>query len=178
MGFENLNALLSSVKLDDVTAQSNDKNFSDLPEGYYLCEVEKAELTTSKSSGNPMVAFQFKVVEDGLGVEVKEGRTVFVDLPKTANRKIFKNYVLLTEDDVKKFVSDMLKFEEPSVPDQPILEKEAFLNAEYLEEALAVLETFRLYVQVTSYTKKSTGEKQGWQNLISWKSARELNLPL
>ena len=70
---------MNKTDISDVTADSN--NFSELPDGYYLSEVEKAELKESKTSHQPMVAFQFKVVEDGLTVD-KDGE--FKDIKEGA----------------------------------------------------------------------------------------------
>ena len=86
--FNALDALLNMTDLSDVTADSN--NFSELPDGYYLCEVEKAELKESKSSHQPMAAFQLKIIEDGVSVDTSGE---LVKCNKTKNRKIFLYYV-------------------------------------------------------------------------------------
>ena len=176
INFDQLNSLLNSVSLDDITSESNDSRDS-LPDGYYLCEVAKAELTTSKSSNKPMAAFRFKVVEDGIGSVIENGFSKNVAIPSTNGKVIFKYYILSTEDDVKKFVSDMLKFE-GDVEGEPLLDKEVFLDGSVLGDALEALEGARLYVQVSNTIKKSTGEAQTWYNLISWKRAKGLELPL
>jgi len=178
INFDQLNSLLNSVKLDDVNAESNENQNNSLPDGYYLCEVAKAELTTSKSSNKPMAAFRFKAVEDGIGTVIENGFTKKVNIEHTANRVLFKYYVLGTEEDVKKFVSDMLKFEEPGNEGVPLLDKEVFLDGEVLGDAIEALEGARLYVQVSNTVKKSTGEAQTWYSLISWKRAKGLELPL
>lgn len=177
INFDQLNNLLSSVNLDDITSESNDNKDNNLPDGYYLCEVAKAELTTSKSSNKPMAAFRFKAVEDGIGSIIENGFSKNVDLPHTKNRVIFKYYILSTEEDVKKFVSDMLKFE-GDTEGEPLLDKEVFLDGSVLGDALEALEGARLYIQVSNTVKKSTGEAQTWYNLISWKRAKGLELPL
>ena len=59
-----INELLSKTNINDVTSETN--SFQELPQGYYLCSVEKAEIKESKSSGEPMVAFTFNVVENGV----------------------------------------------------------------------------------------------------------------
>lgn len=61
--FNQLDELLGASDIKDVSAESS--GFAQLKNGYYLCEVKKAELKPSKSSGKLMVAFQLKVVEDG-----------------------------------------------------------------------------------------------------------------
>lgn len=175
--FSKLDELLASANLEEVDAESNEKGgFEDLPDGYYLTEVEKAELTTSKSSGNPMVSFRFTVVEDGLkSVVDAKGNAVFEEVKGSKNRKIFINWVLSDETKIKKFVSDMLKFEGEE-PGTPLLEKEYFLTSETLEDALAIIVGYRIYVNISTTTNKKTEEKQTWQNLISWTRAAKVGL--
>ena len=170
-----LNALLATTDLTDVTAESS--GFSELPEGYYLCEVEEAKLTTSKTSGAPMVSLRFKVVEDGHAVEIDEvGNVNMTDLKKTSNRKIFTHYPFKDDRSVKRFVTDMLKFE-GETPGESLLPKEAFTTAETLEDALGALIGMRIYVQV-SVTINDDDSKSVWNNLISWKRASALELPM
>ena len=176
INFDNLNALLSKVNLDPITADSSG-GYEELKDGYYLSEVEKAELTVSKNSGNPQVAMTFKIVEDGIGSYIDErGYQKFSKIEHTKNRKIFKYYPLATEKDVNRFVSDMLKFE-GDTPGEPILPKEAFTTGETIEEAVDALVGFRIYVQASTTIKKGTEEKQTWYNLISWNRATQFNLP-
>lgn len=168
--FNTLDGVLSNTKLDDVTAESN--NFAELPDGYYLSEVEKAELKESKSSRQPMVAFQLKIVEEGLAVD-KDGN--FTDLKGTKNRKIFLYYVLKDETAVRRFVTDMLKFE-GETEGEPLLPKEAFTTSELLVDALDMLIGLRIYVQ-SSTTENKDDSTSVWKNLISWKRAKALELP-
>lgn len=168
-----LNDLLGSTDLKDVTSETT--GYQELADGYYLSEVESAKLTVSKSSKQPMVAFQFKVVEDGKDAEIdEEGNVTITEIKGTKNRKIFLYYVLKDDMSVKRFVNDMLKFEgdEEGVS---LLEKEYFTRAELLEDALEVLEGRRIYIQVST-TEKNDGTKSTWQNLISWKRATALEL--
>lgn len=169
--FNALDSLLSKTDLADVTAESN--NFSELPDGYYLIEVEKAELKESKSSHQPMVAFQMSVVEDGVGVD--DNANLF-DLKKTKGKKVFMYYVLKDEASIRRFVTDMLKFE-GETPNEPILGKEYFTNSQLLVDALDILVGMRLYCQ-SSTTKNDDGTSSNWKNLISWKRARMLELPM
>lgn len=173
--FDALNELLGKVNLDNVTAESNEKRYEELPDGYYLSELERADLGVS-NSGRTQVKLQFKVVEDGIGSYVDENGYLREKTNEhTKNRKIFKYYPLVEEKDVNRFVSDMLKFEDGD--GEPLLPKEAFTTAEYLEESLDAIAGSRLYVQATTTTKKGTDEKSTWFNLISWKRATELELP-
>lgn len=168
--FGSLDAILNKTDLTDVTAESN--NFSELPDGYYLCEVVKAELKESKTSHQPMVAFQLTVTEDGLGID---DDNKFYDIKKTAKRSIFLYYVLKDENSVRRFVTDMLKFEGEK-QDEPILGKEYFTTSEVLVDALDILQGMRIYVQ-SSTSKNDDGTTSVWKNLISWKRARLLELP-
>ena len=164
-----LNNLLENTDLTDVTAE--DAGFSELPDGYYLSEVENAELKTSKSSKQPMVAFQFKIIEDGLGLDEDGNR---IDLKKTKGRKIFLYYVLKDETSIRRFVTDMLKFEGEE-EGKSLLEKECFTNSELLEDALDILKGMRIYIH-SSTTVNDDDSTSVWKNLISWKRAKALEL--
>lgn len=172
--FDKLDSLLSTVDLSDVTAES--AGFTELPDGYYLCEVEKAEIRESKSSKMPMAAFTFKISEDGHTAEVDEsGEPVITDIKKTANRKIFMYYVFKDERSVKRFATDMLKFEGEE-EGEPLLPKEAFLSGDTVNDALEILTGMRIYVHVSTTTNEDD-TKSTWNNLISWKRAKVLGLP-
>lgn len=164
--FESLNNVLSQTNLDDVTSEGS--GFEELPDGYYIGEVEKAELKESKSSQQPMVAFQFKVVQDGI---TDDGN--FSPISKTNNRKIFMYYVLKDEQSVKRFVTDMLKFEGEK-EGESILGKEYFTNSEVLIDALDILIGSRIYIHIS--TTERNGQTSTWRNLISWKRAKALGL--
>lgn len=168
--FKALDNILGQADLSDVTAENTP--FSELPDGYYLTEVEKAELKESKSSHMPMVAFQLNVVEDGLGID-ENGK--FFDLKKTKGRKVFLYYVLKDEASVRRFAADMLKFE-GSEQDKPILDKEYFMNSQTLVDALDILVGMRIYCQ-SSTTINKDDTTSNWKNLISWKRVRMLELP-
>ena len=172
--FDKLDGLLSTVDLSDVTAES--AGFTELPDGYYLCEVEKAEIRESKSSKMPMAAFTFKISEDGHTAEVDEsGEAVITDIKKTANRKIFMYYVFKDERSVKRFATDMLKFEGEE-EGEPLLPKEAFLSGDTVNDALEILTGMRIYVHVSTTTNEDD-TKSTWNNRISWKRAKMLGLP-
>lgn len=172
--FDKLDGLLSTVDLSDVTAES--AGFTELPDGYYLCEVEKAEIRESKSSKMPMAAFTFKINEDGHTAEVDEsGEPVITDIKKTANRKIFMYYVFKDERSVKRFATDMLKFEGEE-EGEPLLPKEAFLSGDTVNDALEILTGMRIYIHVSTTTNEDD-TKSTWNNLISWKRAKALGLP-
>lgn len=170
-----INELLKQTNINDVTSESN--NFQELPEGYYLCTVDAAEIKESKASGNPMIAFTFTVAENGHHyVADKDGNAEMQEVKGSKNRKIFMYYVLKDTQSVRRFVSDMLKFEGEEVG-KPLLDKEYFMNFEILEDALKILEGMKIYVQVTK-SENQDGTTRNWQNLISWKRAAALDLPM
>lgn len=172
---DGLNSLLSSIDLTDISANSSD--FDTVPDGYYLSEVEEAKLTTSKSSGQLMVAFRFKISENGYELSVDDsGNTTFKEISGTNNRKLFVYYSLKDSSSVKRFVKDMLKFEGDE-EGQPILDKEYFTTYEVLNDALNILIGMRIYIQVSTTINKNDNTKSTWQNLISWERAKALELP-
>ena len=171
--YDQLDVLLSQTKLDDVSSEST--GFAELPEGYYLCEVEKVELKPTKTTQLPMVAFQFTISEDGQEVVVKDDKISFKAIKGTKNRKIFVNYVLKDDRSVRRFAADMLKFE--AEPGEPLLPKEAFTSSETIEDALDCLVGMRIYIQVST-TTNDDNTKSTWNNLISWKRAAILELPM
>lgn len=168
-----LDALLKDTDLNKVTADSRG-DFEELPQGYYLCNVEKAELKESKSSKSPMAAFTFKVVEDGHSLNATaNGDIELTDIPHTKNRKVFIYYPFKDASSIKRFASDMLKFEgEEGVP---LLAKDCFTRTDLIEDALDVLTGMRIYIQIT-VNEKEDRTKTTWQNLISWKRAKLLGL--
>ena len=172
--FEKLNGLLEGIKLDDVTSEKTG-DYPTLPEGYFLAEVKKAELKESKSSGNPMASFTLETVEDGIDVVFEDDDIKYIALPKTKKITTFKHFVLKDEASIKRFVSDMLKFEDGD--GNPYLPKEAFLNGELVEQAIESLEGMRIYIQVT-ITEKEDNTKSTWINFISWKRSNDLGLPM
>lgn len=171
--FMKLNDLLSQVNWDTVT---EDTGFEDLPEGYYLCEVEKAELKINKAQTNQQVSFQLKVVEPGVQEAIDErGHSYLQKLDSTKNRKIFKHYPFKDVAGVKRFVNDMLKFEGEE-PGEPLLEKEYFMTEEIIPDALEILVGRRIYVQAAY--RVSNGKSNCWYDFISWSRASELGLPM
>ena len=172
---DSINDLLKQTNINDVTSESN--NFQELPEGYYLCSVDSAEIKESKASGNPMVAFTMTVSENGSRyVADKDGNAEMQEIKNSKNRKIFMYYVLKDTQSVRIFVSDMLKFEGEEVG-KPLLDKEYFMNFDILGDALKILEGMKIYVQITK-SESQDGITRNWQNLISWKRAAALDLPM
>lgn len=171
--FDTLDKLLASTDLTNVTSESS--GFEELKDGYYLCEVEKAELKTS-SKGSPMASFKFKVVEDGFDVVVDDkGSVTLNEITKSKNKHLYVNFVLTDESSVKRFVNNMLKFEDDE--GESLLPKEAFTTSDTLEGAIEALAGSCIYIQVST-TIKDDGSKSTWNNLISWKRAAALELPM
>lgn len=170
-----LDELLGKTDLSDVSSDS--QGFEQLPDGYYLCEVDEAKFTESKSSKLPMVSFKFNIVENGLAIDISDAGVITTkELKHTKNHKLFKHYVFKDEASVKRFASDMLKFEGETAG-EPLLPKEAFLNSETLLDALDVLVGMRIYIQ-SDTSEKDDGSKSTWYNLLSWKRVKDLELPL
>lgn len=173
--FDKLDSLLGKLDIDKIDAEGND-SFSELPDGYYLCEVSKADLKTTKSSGEPMVSLTMTVFEDGLATVIDDkGFSTFEIIPKTKGRKIFINFVLSDEQKCYRFANDMCKFEGDE-PGKPILEKEAFLSSATLIDALEIIEGLNIYVNVSTKKNNTTGELKTWQSIISWKRAKAIGL--
>ena len=106
-----LDSLLAQADLSSTTSEGRSK---ELPDGYYLSEVEEAKLGDS-SNGNPMVTIKFRIVEDGLKSVIDEaGNDILVPAQNTKGNTIYVNYVLTNNLNLGFFVSDMLKFENPS----------------------------------------------------------------
>lgn len=171
--FSTVDGLLSQINAEKIDPNAPD--FENLPEGYYSCEVVKAELGVSKSSEKPQIKLQLKTIENGLKVEIDdEGDSILKEIQKTKDRFIFKYYPLDTKQNVEKMIKDMLKFEgdEPGIP---LLERDYFTNSELLTSALEVLEGSRIYVQITE-SKGKDGNSSFWTNLISWGRAEKLGL--
>lgn len=174
--FKSVDDLLNSTNLDDVTADSG-SDFKELPDGYYLSELVKAELTESKTSHLPMVSLQFQVVENGWSVDKKDNSaTDLKEISNTKDRKIYLFYVLKDETSLKRFVTDMLKFE-GDTEGESLLSKEYFTTSELLEDALSVLVGSRIYINISTVVNKDDTEST-WRNMISWNRAKYFHLPM
>lgn len=171
--FDTLNSILSNINAEELTADS--VVYEELKDGYYLTEIESAELKSS-NSGKPMASLKGKIVEDGYEVKFTDDNDVtFTQLKRSKGRIIFFNFVLNDETSVKRFITNMLKFEgeEEGVP---LVPKEAFLNSDTLADALDILVGSRIYTQISS-SIKADGTKSTWNNFVSWKRAKALELP-
>lgn len=172
--FAKLDELLGSVNLSAVTEEGVK---SELPDGYYLCQVDKAKLTESKS-GNAMFAIQFTTIEDGKKSFVNEaGYTELIVAPKTANQRIYVNYVLSNDMNVNFFVSDMLKFQDIDT-NVSFFTKDDFKSSEGIERVGDLLESGGIiYIMVQSVAKRDNpNETEKKYKPISWKRAHDLGL--
>lgn len=170
--FIKLGEILKNVNWETVTDADS---FDDLPEGYYLCEVENAQLKENKAQTNMQVSFTFKVIAPGMADVINDrGASEWQELKGTQNRKIFKHYPFKDEAGVKRFIVDMMKFEGETAG-EPILGPEYFMTEETFPDALDILTGVQIYVQA-SY-KEYQGKKNCWYDLVGWDRATKLGLP-
>lgn len=176
-----LDELLAQADLSTTTSEGQ---FKELPDGYYLSEVFDAKLDSS-SNGNPMVTLKLRVVEDGLKSVVDEnGNDTLVVAEKTKDQIIYMNYVISNNMNLGFFVSDMLKFEDPSTPGKPLLAdtveeaKAFFTTTELLLDALEIISMdSRIYVMIQTKPRKDNPDQMDKKkSLISWKRASSLGL--
>ena len=95
------------------------------------------------------------------------------------NYSLHKNkyYTLKDSNTVKRFVSDMLKFENPEEPGVSLLTKECFASEELIKESISILAFgSRIFVQSETKTDQKTNEPSTWYYLISWARAAKLGL--
>jgi len=170
--YSNVNSILKKINVKDIDPE---KDFDKNPDGYYLTEVVSLEVCTSKKSGNLQVAGQFKIVENGIGVNVDDdGEQDFFELKNTKGKTIFKYYPMTDESQVTKLIKDMLKFTDED--GKSILDEEYFSDIEIMKEALSILTEERIYIHLYSYTNKTTKETNQNSNLITWKRASDIGL--
>lgn len=67
MDFEKFDEMvdLEGLKADIAAASNGDAERKDVPHGMYEVAIEKLELTTTKTSGKPMVTCWFRVLSEG-----------------------------------------------------------------------------------------------------------------
>lgn len=169
-----INKAMEGVNFDNVDPEAS--GFSELPDGYFLTSVKKAEFGFSKK-GALQVAMQFKIEENGVELTLdKYNNVVQKELKGTKGRIIFKYYNYETEDKILKFANDMAKFEDEN-GDQ-LIDADAFKSgAEILLDSLELLvqSGSRVYVK-NDVNKNDDGTSSSWANLVSWKTAEKLGL--
>ena len=170
--YDTLNKILSNSNIDSVSSEST--GFSELQDGYYLCEVAETEIKKS-SNQDPLIVLTMKVIGNGYDAEISnDGEITFKELKGANGSMIWLNYAIKDEKSLKRFVSDMLKFEGDE-QGEPLLPKEAFTTPETLEDAVKLLVENRIYVQIS--TTEKDGKANTWKNLVSWKRVTGLELP-
>lgn len=81
---------LSQFDADFAEASVEDREFDDVPDGKYRVLVDKVELTTAKTSGNPMLKWKLRI----LG-------------PHYAGRFLWRNNVIATRENVRWLKNDL-----------------------------------------------------------------------
>ena len=171
-----LDKLLKDVDLSNTT-EAGVK--TQLPEGYFKSSVVKAELGETSKTGLPMVKFEFLTVEDGLKSIVDDyGSVQLVEAPRTANQRIYINYVLSTDLQVGFFVSDMLKFQDPDT-EEPYFTKDDFENTMGIVQVCDILTECQpeIYISVQN-TERKNDKGDTIQNFkpITFARARKLGI--
>lgn len=173
---EAINATLSKVDTEKVTEEGIK---TELPDGYYLCEIKSAELTESKNH-NLMVAIQFTTTEDGQQSIIDEdGFAKTVPAPNTKDKIIYQNYVISNEMNAGFFIADMLKFEDPE-SNTPIFDKDSdFADIDAIANVCDILNQYQPFVYImvsTVESKDEPGKTEKKYKPISWKRAQRLEL--
>ena len=177
MAYIDYDSLLKDVDFNDIDITDTNEN-NELPDGYYLCEVEDADIGPNKDKSNDQAFFQLRVVEPGLNPVYEDGQMFLQELVGTQKRVIFKYYPfkgtdkkatsLVYQDETGKwkpgqFLCDTQLFVDTD--GAPLLEKEAFMYKETAKEALAILVGCRIYVKIE--TKEYNGQTSQFKNLVS-----------
>ena len=157
-----LNEILKNIDLENL---SSDNSFENLPDGYYLVEVEKVQLGESKTN-NKMITWTTKVVENGISFnEYFEKQTI----PNTRGRKVWLYSLLNNEQNVKRAFSDLLKFKDQE--NNSILDTKYFKSEESLEMSLGLLEGRRIYIHLST-----SGDKNQWKRFVNWEAVEKIGL--
>lgn len=164
-----IDKLFADTDVSDVT-QTNDGS-RDLDEGYYLSELVDGSIEESKSSGLPQVKLTFKTVEDGKTfVADKDGNAETVTIKNSKNKMIYMYFSLKDDKMRKRFVSDMLKFEDGD--GVSVLDKSYLTSGSLILQSIDVVKGMNLYIQITKSEKD--GQTSTWKNIIPWKRAIDI----
>lgn len=156
-----------------------DKNregvFSNLPDGYYLAEVDTVKLGLNKAETNFQLIWTLVVVEGYKVEENKSSQTGFdiTELDGVANRKMFAFHSLKDSKNLISAKQDILKFEDEN--GESIVPIEFLDNEEVFEDALDLVVGNRIYIHVETDKKDPTSQ---WKRFVSWKRATDLGLPV
>ena len=175
---DNLRKILSETNLSNVTSESNE-GFAKIPDGSYLCEVQKAELGESKATGNAQVGFRLQIIGNGVstGETDKLGNPTSTIISGFEGKTVGKYYPLTDSSKVQHFVSDRLKFEDEN--GTPVLQAQYFTSPETIEDAINCLVGRYIWVNLSTSTFKGRdGEEHTsqWTRLLSWKRVKDLGL--
>lgn len=163
----NLNDILKNIDLKNISNEQN--SYIELPDGYYLVQIERAEIVNSKTSGNLMVRWELTTLENGIGFDENTGGTKYIE--KTAQKRIYHYHILNSEQNVTRLLSDLLKFE---IEGQPAFSVDMFVDQAHIEAVLDGLQGLSIWINLT--TKNSKGESSQWKNFISFRSAKQAGL--
>ena len=169
---EKINAIASQADLTQIKGEDN--VYSQLPEGYYLCEATDWELREVGTNKEPMYMIKMKIVDDGITIDESTSNTIA--LKNTKNKTLNLLYMITTTANFERFVNDMLKFEQDE--GVPLLEKEYFNYDETINDALDLTKGKRLWVQVYSYLSKNDNTTKYGNRPISFARAEKLGIEM
>ncbi|MBI5546940.1 MAG: DUF669 domain-containing protein [Deltaproteobacteria bacterium] len=81
---------LAKFDSDFAEAPVEEKDFDSVPDGKFQANVEKVEITTAKSSGNPMLKWTLRILA-----------------PKFAGRLLWRNNVMATRENIRWLKNDL-----------------------------------------------------------------------
>lgn len=175
--YSEIGEVLKQTDLSNVSAEN--AGFEDLPDGYYLAEVMETKIGRSKSSSKPMISLRFSIVEDGYKLSDNEDEISLDRIPHTKNRQTFKHYVIDSSQNLKRFVSDMKKFEDPKEIGKSLLPDEAWSSPEFMGESVSILSDMKCRIWLhNKVNKKDDGTNSSWLDLESFNRAAKLGLPV
>ena len=175
--FSEIGDVMKQTDLSKVSAEST--GFEDLPDGYYLAEVIETKIGRSKSSQKPMISLRLSVIDDGFKLSDNEDEISFDKIEHTKGRQVFKHYVIDTPQNLKRFVSDMKKFENPDVVGEALLPDEAWSSPEFMGESIGILSEINCRIWIHNrVTKKDDGTSSSWIDLVSFNQAAKAGLPV
>lgn len=168
-----IDSALQEVNFDNITSESS--GFDELPAGYYLVELVRAEIKLSKSTGEPMVAFAFKGIDNGYILDDTTYDWSDVGVGKGRYLNVYDAKINSTNG-IKRLISDLMKFVD--AVGEPIVHKEDVSNSQLLQATLEALveESCRMWLQ-RQEGKDKEGKPTFYTNMISWQKAEDLKLP-
>ena len=175
--FSTLDELLKATDTSNVSSEGT--GFGRLPDGCYKVEINKAELTTSKTGGKDMVKLTLKIIDDGVATDYDEFGNPTRSLVKgSKGRMEYKYYPLTTIKQVQNFTSDMLKFVDEN--DAPIIDKSYLKTKDSISMSLQLIEGMYIWISLNTSlklglpkdTQMNEENTNQWVTLLSWKRAK------